>query len=119
MDAAAAETLAGELMRGRRGDLLGNEQAMCPNLKIVIVLRDKTHAAAGSHLRIRFVVFLNCKFTVPCHSVAQPPSCHIAKNKPEQNRKTTGWGCFHALDSDPAGKCMRGPQSLWHARDGQ
>ena len=44
VDAAADETLAGELMRGRCN--LDEEQAMCPNLKLVV--RDKTHASRRS-----------------------------------------------------------------------
>ena len=44
VDAAADETLAGDLMRGRCN--LDEEQAVCPNLKLVV--RDKTHASRRS-----------------------------------------------------------------------
>lgn len=44
VDAAADETLAGDLMRGRC--CIEDEQCMCPNLRLVV--RDKTHASRRS-----------------------------------------------------------------------
>ena len=53
VDAAADETLAGEMMRGRC--CLEDERAtMCPNLRLVV--RDKTHASRRSFCEFRNLV---------------------------------------------------------------
>ena len=43
VDAAADELLAGEIMRGRDGNVFCGQDIACPNLKLVV--RDKTHAS--------------------------------------------------------------------------
>ena len=52
VDAAADETLAGEMMRGRC--CMEDERAMCPNLRLVV--RDKTHASRRSFCEFRNLV---------------------------------------------------------------
>jgi len=49
VDAAAAEVLAGDIMRGRSN--MENDVVTCPNLKIVV--RDKTHASRRYHAKAK------------------------------------------------------------------